>query len=81
MTIALFIEILLFAGLFIFLVVCFCIFFDQAILTRRDTIYRVRTPNKKVALTFDDGPSPVWTPLILDALKKSNTKATFFMIG
>jgi len=32
-------------------------------------------------LTFDDGPSPVWTPQILDALKKADVKATFFMIG
>ncbi|MCA9406079.1 MAG: polysaccharide deacetylase family protein [Candidatus Omnitrophica bacterium] len=56
-------------------------FFDQAVLTRRETIYRVDTSEKKVALTFDDGPSPVWTPLILDELKKAGIKATFFMIG
>lgn len=62
-------------------VVSFCIFFDQAILTRRGTIYRVKTNHKKVALTFDDGPSPVWTPRILDELKKNNIPATFFMIG
>lgn len=59
----------------------FCIFFDQAVLTRRGTIYRVRTDQKKVAITFDDGPSPVWTPKILDELKKADIKATFFMIG
>ena len=62
-------------------VVGFCIFFDQAILTRRETIYRVKTKQKIVALTFDDGPSPEWTPKILDELKKANIKATFFMIG
>ena len=61
--------------------VCFCIFFDQAILTRRGTIYRVKTNKKNVVLTFDDGPSPVWTPKILDELKKEKIKATFFMIG
>jgi len=60
---------------------CFCVFFDQAILTRRGTIYRVKTVKKKIALTFDDGPSPEWTPKILDELKKANIKATFFMIG
>lgn len=60
---------------------CFCIFFDQAILTRRGTIYRVKNRFKKIALTFDDGPSPVWTPLILDELKRHQIKATFFMIG
>ena len=57
------------------------IFFDQALLTRRGTIYRIKRAGKKVALTFDDGPSPVWTPLILDELKTAGIKATFFMIG
>jgi cellulose synthase/poly-beta-1,6-N-acetylglucosamine synthase-like glycosyltransferase/peptidoglycan/xylan/chitin deacetylase (PgdA/CDA1 family)/spore germination protein YaaH len=36
---------------------------------------------KKVALSFDDGPDPVWTPKILDILKQYNVKGTFFMIG
>lgn len=36
---------------------------------------------KKLALTFDDGPDPEWTPKILDILKKYNVKGTFFMIG
>jgi peptidoglycan/xylan/chitin deacetylase (PgdA/CDA1 family) len=34
----------------------------------------------KYALTFDDGPHPVFTPKILDHLKKANAKATFFII-
>jgi len=34
-----------------------------------------------VALTFDDGPDPVWTPKILDILKAENVKATFFIVG
>ncbi len=34
-----------------------------------------------VALTFDDGPSPEYTPLILDILKEKNVEATFFMVG
>jgi len=38
------------------------------------------SPNK-VALTFDDGPDPEWTPKILDVLKEKDTKATFFLIG
>ncbi|GFH99237.1 peptidoglycan-N-acetylglucosamine deacetylase [Bacteroidaceae bacterium] len=59
----------------------FCVFFDQAILTRRGTIYRVKTDKKRVVLTFDDGPSPDWTPKILDELKKANIKALFFMVG
>jgi cellulose synthase/poly-beta-1,6-N-acetylglucosamine synthase-like glycosyltransferase/peptidoglycan/xylan/chitin deacetylase (PgdA/CDA1 family)/spore germination protein YaaH len=36
---------------------------------------------KKMAITFDDGPDPTWTPKILDILKKYNVKATFFIIG
>jgi peptidoglycan/xylan/chitin deacetylase (PgdA/CDA1 family) len=34
-----------------------------------------------VALTFDDGPSPIYTPQILAILKKYHIKATFFMVG
>ena len=37
--------------------------------------------NRMVALTFDDGPDPQWTPKILDVLKRENAKATFFIIG
>lgn len=62
-------------------VAVFCVFFDQAVLIRRGTIYRVKTDRKRVVLTFDDGPSPVWTPKILDELKRENIKAAFFMIG
>lgn len=36
---------------------------------------------KKVALTFDDGPHPVYTPMMLDGLKEKNVKATFFLLG
>ena len=35
----------------------------------------------EVALTFDDGPDPKWTPKILDVLKAKNVKGTFMMIG
>ena len=35
----------------------------------------------KIAITFDDGPSPAWTPQLLDGLKERNVKATFFLIG
>ena len=37
-------------------------------------------PNE-VAISFDDGPDPKWTPQILDILKRKNVKATFMMIG
>jgi cellulose synthase/poly-beta-1,6-N-acetylglucosamine synthase-like glycosyltransferase/peptidoglycan/xylan/chitin deacetylase (PgdA/CDA1 family) len=36
---------------------------------------------KAVAITFDDGPDPQWTPKILDVLKRENASATFFLIG
>jgi cellulose synthase/poly-beta-1,6-N-acetylglucosamine synthase-like glycosyltransferase/peptidoglycan/xylan/chitin deacetylase (PgdA/CDA1 family) len=36
---------------------------------------------KEVALSFDDGPDPEWTPKILDILKQYNVRGTFFMIG
>ena len=35
----------------------------------------------QIALTFDDGPHPIYTEKILNILKKYNIKATFFMIG
>ena len=36
---------------------------------------------KRIALTFDDGPHPRYTPQILDILKKYGVKATFFAVG
>ncbi|MGC9953779.1 MAG: glycosyltransferase [Rhizomicrobium sp.] len=44
-------------------------------------IRRVGLEPHTLALTFDDGPDPQWTPAILDILKKKNVKATFFIIG
>ena len=35
----------------------------------------------KLAISFDDGPDPVWTPKILAVLQKYNVKATFMVIG
>ncbi len=39
-----------------------------------------RQPNQ-IALTFDDGPNPRWTPMLLDILARHNVRATFFLIG
>src|SRR5258708_20122086 len=44
-------------------------------------IRRVGALPKKLALTFDDGPDPEWTPAILAILKEKKVPATFFMIG
>ncbi|MCW2857034.1 MAG: hypothetical protein JWR52_2649 [Marmoricola sp.] len=41
----------------------------------------VHFPRRSVALTIDDGPSPVWTPRYLRLLAKHDIKATFNMIG
>lgn len=57
------------------------VFFDQAILVRKNSVFHIDTKEKLVALTFDDGPSREWTAPILDELKKLHVKATFFMIG
>ena len=40
-----------------------------------------RTGVGELALTFDDGPDPVWTPAILDALRKAGAQATFFVLA
>lgn len=34
-----------------------------------------------IAITFDDGPHPMWTPKVLDALDVAKAKATFFVVG
>ena len=45
--------------------------------------YAFNGPSDKgwLALTFDDGPDPDFTPAILDKLKKYDVKATFFLLG
>lgn len=42
---------------------------------------RIRTEEKIVFLSFDDGPSDQFTPIILDTLKQNNIQAVFFCIG
>lgn len=46
-----------------------------------ETVYFVPVREKVIALTFDDGPNEPATGLILDALKRQQVKATFFLIG
>ncbi len=43
--------------------------------------YSYRMPSRTVALTFDDGPDPVWTPAILAILSRDHVPATFFTVG
>jgi peptidoglycan/xylan/chitin deacetylase (PgdA/CDA1 family) len=42
---------------------------------------RISSDRKVVALTFDDGPNPDATPLILDTLAEKGVRATFFVLG
>lgn len=44
-------------------------------------LYAVRTQEKAVALTLDDGPDGVTTPAILDILRENDAHATFFLIA
>jgi peptidoglycan-N-acetylglucosamine deacetylase len=48
---------------------------------RNDPIYSISTHRKVVALSFDDGPDPRWTPIVLSALRSHHDHATFFLIG
>ncbi|HZX01756.1 bifunctional polysaccharide deacetylase/glycosyltransferase family 2 protein [Kribbella sp.] len=43
---------------------------------------RTASPKARtIALTFDDGPDPIWTPKVLDLLAAQHIKATFFVVG
>ena len=44
-------------------------------------LWSVKTNQKIIYLTFDDGPTPVVTPFVLETLDKFEAKATFFCIG
>ena len=46
-----------------------------------DVLYFVKTEEKIIALTIDDGPHPMVTPKILDVLSEYQVPATFFLIG
>src|SRR6266498_529310 len=57
---------------------------DQEDYTTIPSSYVIRRSGDQpglVALTFDDGPDPLWTPRILELLRKENVPATFFIIG
>ncbi|WP_438447676.1 polysaccharide deacetylase family protein [Gorillibacterium sp. sgz5001074] len=44
-------------------------------------IHEVPTKHRAVAITFDDGPNPVYTPQVLEIFREVSGHATFFMIG
>ena len=43
--------------------------------------WRIKTNEKEIYLTFDDGPVPEFTPWVLEILEKYDAKATFFCVG
>lgn len=71
-------------------VICFCmasfLFFLPILCISGETqfgnVYREnKNGDRKIALTFDDGPHPRLTPQILDILKRYGVHATFFLVG
>jgi len=74
-------------SLVILLLVAFGTYYQSRNLTlpslvkQAGTYYMVNTQEKVVALTFDDGPDPLYTGALLDVLKEKNVKATFFVLG
>lgn len=49
--------------------------------SENSSIRAEKTITAKVALTFDDGPHPVYTPQLLDGLNERGVHATFFVVG
>ena len=47
----------------------------------RHLLLRVEGVHDRFVLTFDDGPSPTWTPRMLDLLARHGAHATFFLLG
>ncbi len=44
-------------------------------------IWELSTTERAVAISFDDGPDPVYTPQVLEILREHGVKATFFLVG
>ncbi|MBB6669552.1 polysaccharide deacetylase family protein [Cohnella nanjingensis] len=44
-------------------------------------IHAVETASKAIAITFDDGPNPLYTPQVLEIFRSVGGRATFFMLG
>ena len=55
--------------------------FDQRLQVFGPVKNKIKTNQKVVALSFDDGPNEPYTSQILDILNRYNFKATFFVVG
>lgn len=67
---------------FIAIILCICLLSNNVNAETTSIVFQKnKSETKKIALTFDDGPHPRYTPQILNILKKYNVKATFFVIG
>lgn len=67
-------------------VVCLVICWPQAIVRVLrvlfpNVIWDIRTQERVVVLTFDDGPDPMFTPKVLEILRRHNIRASFFLVG
>ena len=64
-----------------FFVICFLLFGMQATLAEDGLCRCVPNDKNYIALTFDDGPHPIYTDRILQVLAEYGVRATFFQIG
>lgn len=69
------------AGLIFLLISIVITYYEYHGFGNNEGIVRRGPVKMKIALTFDDGPSPDYTPRVLDVLKKYEVKATFFLVG
>ncbi len=67
--------------LVVFLILCFGAPFFPRCGFYLPVISRGKAGVKEIALTFDDGPSPLSTPILLDLLARHSLHATFFVVG
>lgn len=65
----------------LFLLIQFCGAYFIGLNFHVDSVNRLRTNEKKILLTFDDGPHNPNTAKVLEVLKKHHVKAVFFLIG
>ena len=63
------------------IVACLLAFLFPAVVSAQDYCLPDGTKPKYVALSFDDGPSLKYTPMMLDVLEENGVKASFFLIG